>query len=144
MRSAETFDVTEYARVAAELADPASDRARVLAAHALDEDAFAALDRRFQDALSRAMDEEVEGIPPLVAAYAEAFARACAALAGDEVISIERFAEATREMQRLGDPVAALAKVGITLADYLRANERWTRRMVAEPALFARYRARLR
>lgn len=143
MRAPETFDVTEYAEIAAALADADRDRAATLAARGLDEPAWAALDHRFQEAMSRAMDSD-DGVPPVVAAYAEAFARARAALVRPEqVISIERFADATREIQRGGDPEAALTRLGITLREFIRANEHWTRSIVTDPALFARYRSRL-
>ncbi|MFT3771308.1 MAG: hypothetical protein QM820_38320 [Minicystis sp.] len=145
MRAPESFAVTEYAEIAAALAEPSADRAAVLAARGLDEDAWTALDRLFQARMSRAMDEDHDGVPPIVAAYAEAFARARAALRRDEdVISIERYADATREIQQRGDPLPALARVGVSLEAFLRANEHWTRRMIEDPALLARFRARLR
>jgi hypothetical protein len=138
------LDVTEYATLAAILADPACDRERVLASRGLDEDAWNALDRRWQDRLALAMEEESDGIPPLIAAFAEAFERARTATRKVEsVISIERFAEATREIQRRGDPTAALAQVGVTLEEFIRANEHWTRRMLEDPDLLARFRAKL-
>jgi hypothetical protein len=144
MRPPESFDVAEYAELCAVLADPTADRAVALAQRGLDEEGWAALDRLFQDRLSRAMDAESDGVPPLVAAYAEAFARARADLQKDRgVISIERFADATRVIQRRGDPLPALARVGVSLEDFLRANEHWTRRMLEDPALLARYRSRL-
>ncbi len=138
----EPANVSEYAALSALLADPDCDRERVLAARGLDEDRWAEIDARWQDRLSRAMDEESDGVPPLVAAYAAAFERARAAQRRDAaVISIERFAEATREIQRRGDPTAALAHVGVSLQEFLRANEHWTRRMLEDPELFARFRA---
>lgn len=144
MRAPESFDVAEYAELAAALAEPTADRAGVLAARGLDEQGWAALDDHFQDRISRAMSEDEAGVPPLVAAYADAFARARAALQQDRaVISIERFADATREIRRRGDPLPALAHVGVTLDEFLRANEHWTRRMLEDPALLSRFRARL-
>jgi hypothetical protein len=143
MRPPESFDVAEYAALAAALAEPTADRAAVLGSHGLDEEGWAALDEHFQDRLGRAMND-ADGLPPLVAAYAEAFARARAAIAEDRgVISIERFADATREIRRRGEPLPALAHVGVTLDEFLRANEHWTRRMLEDPALLARFRARL-
>ncbi len=53
-------------------------------------------------------------MPPLVAAYAEAFAEARARGASRQsVLSIERFADATRAIQLSGDPTAALGRLGI-------------------------------
>lgn len=140
----QALDVTEYATLAAILADPSCDRDAILGARGLDEDAWNEIDRAFQDRMAQAMEDERDGVPPLIVAFAEAFERARAATRRTEsVISIERFAEATREIQRRGDPAAALAHVGVTLEDFLRANEHWTRRMLEDPALLARFREKL-
>ena len=130
MRPPGSFAIEEYAEISAALAEPDVDREAVLAARGLDEAAFAEIDRACQDALSRAMEADDDGVPPLLAADAG-------------VISIERFGDATREISRRGDPVPTLGRLGISLADFLRANEHWTRRMLEDPALLARFRARL-
>lgn len=137
-------DMRAYAALAAALA--AGDRPRevILRERGLDEAGWEALDRLQQRQLSRAMEEEHDGVPPLVAAYAEAFARERARRAGaTTLLSIERFADATREIQRSGDPTAALGRLGIALDDFLRANEHWTPRMMTDPDLLRRFRARL-
>lgn len=140
----DAFDVAAYATLTANLADPTRDRAADLSAHGLDEDGWAEVDRTWQARLSRAMDDDADGVPPLVVAYAAAFDRARAAQrVGRAVISIERFADAVREIQRRGDPLAALAQLGITLEELVRANEHWTRRMLEDDALLERYRSRL-
>jgi len=89
------------------------------------------------------MDEECDGIPPLVAAHAEAFAAAQRAAAA-QVLPLERFAEATREVQWHGDPAAALPRLGIPLAVYPQANAYWTRRVVEDPALAEQLRRALK
>lgn len=142
--SAPHLDLRAYAALAATLATADPPRAAILRAHGLDEAGWEELDRCHQDRLSRAMDEEHEGVPPLVAAYAEAFAAARArhtVAAG--VISIERFGDATREIRRSGDPTAALGRLGISLDDFLRGSEHWTQRMMTDPDLLRRFRARL-
>ena len=137
------IDVTAYAAIAAALSDPGCVRDRVLAGHGLDEERWAEVEEAWQERLSRAMDEEAEGgVPPLVAAYADAFARA-KRQTGGALLSLERFAEATREIQKHGDPAAALGRLGIPLASFLEANEHWTRRMIADPALAQRFRRAL-
>lgn len=143
-RDPQAFDVEIYASITAALADGGRDREAVLAENGLDEESWAALDRYWQDQLSAALDEEVDGVPPLIAAYAAAFERArAAAREGEKILSIEKFADATREIQRRGDPVAALSHVGVSLADFLRANEHWTRKMIGDPDLLQRFRSRL-
>lgn len=140
----DSFDVVAYATLAANLSDPACDRVAELRAHGLDEDVWADVDRTWQSRLSRAMEEDADGVPPLIAAYAEAFERARAAQRGaGVVISIERFADAIRELQRRGDPLTALAQLGLTLEELIRANEHWTRRMLDDASLLERYRSRL-
>ena len=144
MRSPDSFDVAGYATLVATLADPICDRDAVLAAHDLDEEGWAEVDRVWQNHLSRSMDEPSDGVPPLIAAYAAAFEEARdASRRAESVISIERFADATREIQRRGDPTAALARVGISLEEFIRANEHWTRRMLHDAELFERFRRRL-
>ncbi len=139
-----SLDVETYAALTATLAEGERPRADVLREHGLDEASWGALDRDYQDRMSRALDEEGDGVPELIARYAEAFERARRALRQDkEILSIERFGDATREIKRLGDPMAALGALGISLADFLRANEHWTRKMLEDPSLLARFRARL-
>jgi hypothetical protein len=136
-------DMRAYAALVATLAAGNQPRAAILLERGLDEAGWEALDRFHQDELSRAMSEEHDGVPPIVAAYAEAFAEARARFASTErVLSIERFADATRAIQISGDPTAALGRLGIALEDFLRANEHWTQRMMADPDLLRRFRAR--
>ncbi len=144
-RGESDVDVETYATIVVELCDDRRPREAVLAERGLDETSWAAVDARWQDRLSRAMDAEGDGVPAIVLQYADAFTRArAAARRGDAVLSVERFAEATREIQRGSDPHAALAKLGITLAQFLAANEVWTRRMVAEPDVLERFQRALR
>ncbi len=138
------LDIRAYAALAATLAAGDRPRGAILAARGLDEAAWEALDRHHQEQLSRAMDDDADGVPPLVAAYAEAFAAARARTTGAAaLLTIERFGDATREIQRSGDPTAALARLGIALDDFLRANEHWTSRMMSDAEVLRRFRARL-
>ncbi len=138
------LDIRAYAALAATLASADRPREEILGEHGLDEAGWEALDRVHQAQLSRSLDDEASGVPPLVAAYAEAFAAARArGAAAKSLLSIERFADATRAIQRSGDPTAALARLGITLDDFLRANEHWTARMMTDTDLLRRFRARL-
>ena len=137
-------DMRAYAALVATLAAGTQPRAAILLERGLDEAGWEALDRFHQDQLSRAMNEEHDGVPPLIAAYAEAFAEARARGAIRQgVLSIERFADATRAIQLSGDPTAALGRLGIAFDDFLRANEHWTQRMMTDPDLLRRFRARL-
>jgi hypothetical protein len=137
------LDVAAYAALSAALSDPERSRDEVLAEHGLSEEAWAEIDEAWQERLSAAMDAPDDGgVPPLVAAYAEAFARARRP-AVSAVLSLERFAEATREIQRRGDPSGVLARLGIPLTAFLKANEHWTRRMIEDPDVAQRFRRAL-
>lgn len=135
------LDVVAYAALVVALAEGGRPRDAILAGRGLDEATWSAIDGRWQARLSRAMETEADGVPPLLAAYAEAFARARAASsAGARLLTVEELAEVTREIQKRGDPTSALARMGVTLTDFLRANEHWTRRMIADPEILERYR----
>ena len=132
-------DVEAYAALSAELADPRVDRAALLAARGLDEAAWDALDEAWQARIEEADEGDGDGIPPLVAAHAEAFARAQRARAG-AVLPFERFAQAARELGRGTDLATALKRLDLTLDAYLAAQAHWTREMLADEALAARFR----
>jgi hypothetical protein len=135
------LDIEAYAMLVVELAEGARPRDVILQAQNLDEAAWEALDAHWQAELSGAMATEEDGIPPLAAAYADAFRRARAAFRTDsEVLSIERYAHAMREIQQRGDPTAALAHAGIPLAAFLKASEHWMQRMASDPAILERFR----
>ena len=131
------LDLEAYARVMAELAAAGEARAGVLSRHGLDEAAWGALDARFQERLSEALNAEGDGIPALVALYTETYEAAQRALTLP--ISLEQFASVTRLLQATGDLRAALAKVGVTMAAYIRGAEHWTRRIAESPELERRF-----
>ena len=139
-----SLDIRAYATLVATLAAGDRPRAAILAAQGLDEAGWEALDAFHQEQLSRAIDDDRDGVPPLIAAYAEAFAAARArSTRAATLLSIERFGDAMREIQRTGDPTGALARLGISLDDFLRANEHWTARMMTDTDLLQRFRGRL-
>jgi len=132
--------VEAYAQVMAELAsagDGAARRAQVLARHGLDEDRWAAIDDHWQEQLSLALDPEDDGVPAILSAYAAAYEAAQRALAPP--ISLDQFAQVTRLLQASGDVRASLAKVGVTLADYVRGSEHWSRLLAENPELERRF-----
>jgi hypothetical protein len=129
--------IEAYAQVMAELASAGEARAPVLARHGLDESSWAAVDDHWQAELSAALDPEDDGVPEILSAYAAAYEAAQRALAPP--ISIEQLAQVTRLIGASGDVRAALAKVGVTLADYVRGTEHWSRQLVADPELERRF-----
>jgi hypothetical protein len=133
-----TLDLARYAEISAKLV--VGDRAAVLARHGLDEDAWEMAEDAWQARLSSALETwEEDGVPPLLAELEAAQAAARARIAGDQILELARFAGAVREMGRGGDPVAALARAGVSAADFARASGVWTARMAIDPALAARF-----
>lgn len=136
------LDLEAYATVMAELAAAGDARAEVLARRGLDEDRWDALDAEWQARLSEALDEDGDGVPALLAAYAAAYEAAQRALASP--LPLEQFARVTRLLQATGDMQAALAREGVTLSDYVRSSEHWSRRMAEDPAEERRFQDALR
>lgn len=133
-----------YARIMAELCAAGPARAEVLARNGLDEDAWNAIDARWQARLSEALDDDDEGggVPQILSDYAAAYEAAQRSLGPP--ISIEQFAHATRLLQASGDLQASLAKASLTLADYVRGSEHWSRRIAEDPELERRFHEALR
>ncbi|APR79220.1 Hypothetical protein A7982_04567 [Minicystis rosea] len=129
-----------YATLAAELSDPRVDRSAVLAEHGLDEDAWEVIDDTWQARLSEADDAEADDdrVPALIAAHAEAFARAQRARVR-EVLPFDRFVTAARELRKGGDLASTLRRLELTLDTYLAAQAHWTQRLLEDEELAARF-----
>lgn len=138
-------DVEVYAALAARLADPGADRAALLAEHGLDEAGWEALDDAWQARIEEADEDDGEevGVPPLVAAFAETFARVQRGRAKSE-LSFERFLEAARAMKRGTDMATVLSRLDLTLEDYLSAQQRWTAAMLEDDELMAQFQRAMR
>jgi hypothetical protein len=132
--------IEAYAQVMAELASagetPAA-RAEALGRHGLDEAGWEVLDAHWQEQLSAALDVDDDGVPEILSAYAAAYEVAQRGLAPP--ISLDQFAQVTRLLHASGDVRASLAKVGVTLADYVRGSEHWSRRLAGDPELERRF-----
>jgi hypothetical protein len=129
--------IEAYAALMAELAAAGDARAEVLARHGLDEARWEAIDAHWQQRLSDALDEEGDGVAEILSAHAAAYEAAQRAAAAP--ISLEQLAQVTRLFQASGDLRASLAKVGVTLADYVRGTEHWSRRLAEDPELERRF-----
>ncbi|APR88192.1 hypothetical protein A7982_13541 [Minicystis rosea] len=126
----------------AELAAAGDARAEVLARRGLDEARWDVVDAYWQGRLSEALEQEDDGLAEIVSAYTAAYEAAQRALAPP--ISIEQLATATRLFQANGDLRASLAKVGISLADYVRGTEHWSRQLATDPDVERRFDEALR
>lgn len=121
----------------AEIAAAGDERGEVLARHGLDEARWEVVDAHWQDRMSAALDEDGDAVPDLISRYAAAYEAAQRALGPP--ISIEQFAAVTRLLQASGDLRASLAKVGVSLADYVRGTEHWSRRLATDPEVERRF-----
>ncbi|MBN2197039.1 MAG: hypothetical protein JW751_29815 [Polyangiaceae bacterium] len=135
-------DLDAYARLMLALATVDADRAALLGGYGLDETRWDAIDEKWQTRLSEASeaDGEEEGVPDFVIAYAAAFERAQVARASPAAITLEQFAEAARQLRKHGDVQRAVELAGISLAQFLEGNQQWTKRIVEDPELSARFR----
>lgn len=129
------LSIETYAAVMAELAAAGDARAEVLDRHGLDEARWDAIDTQWQAEISEALDQD--DVPEIVSRYAAAYEDAQRAIAPP--ISLDQFAEATRLFQASGDLRASLSKVGVTLAEYVRATEHWSRRLATDPEAERRF-----
>jgi hypothetical protein len=127
------LDVGAYARLSAQLAAAGSERDALLASHGLDEDGWDAIEQVWLERFSQAEDVhgQGDGVPQLLAAYAEAFTAAQTELAG-VVLTFERYVEITRAMSRGRDMAQLLDRFGIDLATYLHSHRHWTVKMASD------------
>lgn len=128
-----------YAQIMAELVHAGEARDEVLLRRGLTEETWDEIDAHWQTRLFDMDDEDDQGVSPLLTAYTRAYEAAQAALGA--AISLEQFAEATRLLQATGDLRASLKRVGITLADYIRGSEHWSRQIVLDKDLERRFAA---
>ena len=112
----------DYAALMAELAAAGEARAAVLARHDL--------------------DEEGDGVSELLSRHAAAYESAQRQSAPP--ISVEQLAHVTRRLQASGDLRASLSKEGVTLAEYVRGTEHWSRLLATDPEAERRFNEVLR
>jgi hypothetical protein len=136
------LDLEAYARLRAQLAQDGVDRDALLAQHGLDEDSWDALDDRFQAELSRALDSDDDGVPDAVLRYTNAFCETQRDAPG-RLLSLEQFAQATRAVRGANDPRLALEKLGVTMTEFLKANQHWSPKLGHDPKLAAQFTAGL-
>jgi hypothetical protein len=127
-----------YVALVVALAEAGAEREARLRSAGLDDATWEAIDAEWQARLSAAMSAEHEGVPPLIAAYAQAFALAQAARGGPP-LAFERFLEATRAMRSSADVMQALQRLGLTFEQFLVAQRYWLSIMASDAGLSARF-----
>ena len=129
-----------YAELRARLSRDDVDRDAALADLGLDEETWDVIDDEWQAELSRALDTDGDDLPAAVIAYADAFARAQRDAPG-RLLSLETFARCTRALRGARDPKRALEKQGVTLTEYLKANQHWSPQLATDDATRHKVRA---
>lgn len=131
-------DLSTYAAaVAAASTGEAEDD--VLARLGLDAARFAALEAAVEERLAQALSRE-DGVDPFVSLYDKVMREAQAALVRGPAVELERFVQALAALDAgAGDAVKALARVGLTPAELLRASREWAPKLAADPAVAARF-----
>jgi hypothetical protein len=136
------LSVEAYARIQVALADAYQtddgDPRVVLSSYGLDEEQWNAIDREWQARISAATETEDGGIPPLVAAYAEAFAKAQRARAAAP-IPFERYVEMTRALQKSRDVPALMKQLGVSFQQYMAAHAHFAQEMIVDSDLAERF-----
>jgi hypothetical protein len=134
------INLDAYARLTVALSKAGERRAAVLAAHGLDEDRWQAIDGQWHARISAAMDEGTEEAP--IPPFLQEFSRAMSEAQRDDSppISLERFAVATRAVGEASDMAEALARLGLTLDDYMHATRYWVERIAKDEGLAETFR----
>lgn len=131
-------DLTTYAAAVAAVGAGQSEDV-VLARLGLDAARFAALERAVEERLSLALERE-DGVDPFVSLYDKIMRQAQAPLVSQPTAPLERFAQALAALGAgEGDAVKALARVGLTPAELMRASREWAPKIAADPAVAARF-----
>jgi hypothetical protein len=135
-------DLESYVRLALQLADAEADRAALLAAAGLDEAAWEAFEQAWLERLSAAEEAhgDADGVPALVLAHAETWARVQRERAAGVALPFERYVEITRLLGAGRDVGQVLPRYGLDLASYLQAHRYWTERMAVDRELAHRFR----
>jgi hypothetical protein len=129
------INLDAYARLTVALSRAGEARDTVLATHGLDEDRWQAIDDVWQARIAEAMDEGTDEQP--VSPFVEEFAKAMDRAQSDDsqVLTFERYVQATRAMSRGGDVAKSLGALGVTVDAYVQANRYWVRRMATDDEL---------
>ncbi|NUP07566.1 MAG: hypothetical protein HOW73_16075 [Polyangiaceae bacterium] len=130
-------------RYAAVLADIAAGTPRdeAIAARGLSEAAFDEIEQAVEAEFSKAMEHDGPTVPPFFQRYEAAVRDAQARARTSRTVSLEDFARGVAAIQRQGDPVAALERVGLTPTDLVSALGHWGDKLAKDPELAATFEA---
>lgn len=131
----------DFASLTLRLSEAGESRDEVLAAAGLTEQTWEAHEAHWAAALdaAEAAHGDADGVPPLLATYAEAFTRAQAKLHTRAPLTFERYAELTRALQS-GEAIAeTLERAGLPLSAYLESHRHWTQTMTTDGELALRF-----
>jgi hypothetical protein len=134
------INLDAYARLVVGLGRAGARRDAFLASHGLDEARWQAIDDGWQARLSESLDAtgDAATVPPFVDAYARAMERA--QCGESQIMTFERFVQATRAAQQGGELGKNLERLGVGIDDYLRASRHYTLAMTEDDALAETFR----
>jgi hypothetical protein len=133
------INLDAYARLTVALARAGAKRDAVLEANGLDETRWQAIDDGWQERLSDAMNEitDAQPVPPFLDQFSHAMDRAQSDEA--ETMTLDRFVMATRAVRAGGNVEKALARLGLTMDEYLTANRYFLQKMAKDDELAASF-----
>lgn len=133
------FDLSRYARVAAELAENAEPRATVLARAELDEVRWLEIEQTW---LLRIATAALQGDVALLQEYDAALTAAQAdSAAAAPTLSIEAYARVVAAIENGAAPARVLAEAEISVAAFARGHRTWTAKLSVDDALASSFRA---
>lgn len=135
------IDVAMYGTISALLNEEGADREAILKEHGLDEETWEAAEKECSQQISDAMEADVEltGVPEALTSFSNAYVLAQQGRKST-ILSLEGFAAATKAISGSRDIPGTLAQHGLTLQQFLQANEHWTHRMISDPTLAEKFR----
>lgn len=129
-----SLPLAEYAQLAALLAEQPDARSTTLARHGLDEDRFMIEERAWLERMARAAGD---GDATLADEFGKlhAEARDRAALPTD--LDLSGYARLSVKLDLAEDPAAVLRDQGLSIPQWMRVDDRWTRSAEEDPAVAA-------
>lgn len=137
-----SIPIEQYAAISAELVERPDRRADMLKRYDFDENSWTVEERAW---LERIAEMAERGDGSLAAEFGSLFLAAQDRLARPEEasVTIDEYVESLVAIETMGDAAKVLATRGLTLAQWMRVDRRWTREAAARPEIEADLERRL-
>jgi hypothetical protein len=123
-----------YAEILAEIS-VGRTREEVLEARGLAEEAFADEEQAYEDALSKALEDDGDEVPQALVRFEAAFRSARERIEAPSIMPLSTYAAATRIVQAGTDVLGGLGRIGVTFSEFARSTAHYGPRLAREPAL---------